>query len=391
MSINRFIMIFLFVAVGAMILFVQPAWATPPPPDPTVEFSILAGTSSPSGVAPVVPNPNADPYKYEFSIPSGGALLETIPILVCLVSVDNPGGFTWTDTVAVDNITSGVPGTITVNPMTWTFTETSPVRDSDAYPNPSNDPACKSGTVTIDTGTQTNNGAVDIVYTSNITFKTQDGTSSNPTNGKGKVTDSLDKPDHFQIKLTVTPTALGDRISCYITDSEGNVLQKCDGTPANESGETDGTFAIVANKKGKAVATNPGQFYYNLFWENDTGSAQTVTVSFALSGLMSNGTQALHWLTFPTIGGVNLNDFNAVIEGNPAGANGPISNIEVPANHTLYVTYHLEWVGLGSNVGDYGSCGEANNTPVSLTGTVSGSFSGSPDTCMAGALGYNKK
>jgi hypothetical protein len=391
MNKNRFFTMLVCIVVATMLLSVLPVMADAPQPDPTVVFSIFAGTSSPTGVGPLVPNPNADPYKYQFTIPSGGNLNETIPIEVCLGSVSNPGLFTWTDTVAQKNISGDVPGTITMNPTTWTFTDASSIRDSDSYPDPSQDPACQSGTVTINTGTQTNNGIANIEYTSNITFQTQDGSSSNPANGKGKVNDSLDNPDHIQITLIVTPADPVGRISCYLTDSEGNLLQKCDGTPANESGETDGTFAIVSNKKGKAVATNPGQFYYNLFWENNTGSPQTVTVSFALSGLVPNGTQALHWLIFLTGGGVDLNDFNAVIEGNPAGASGPISNIEVPADHTLYVTYHLEWAGLGYTVGNYGSCGNGNNTEVSVTGTVSGSFSGSPDTCTAGALGYNKQ
>ena len=109
-----------------------------------------------------------------------------------------------------------------------------------------------------------------------------------------------------------------------MTDSDGNVLSKCDGSPAESVRRArHGTFGIVANAHNKAVATNPGQFYYNLLWRNDTGSNQTIKLNMSLTGLVAQGAQAVHWLTFPTNGG-SVPGFNQVIDGNPAGATGSI-------------------------------------------------------------------
>lgn len=194
---------------------------------------------------------------------------------------------------------------------------------------------------------------------------------------------------HIVVNIVAAPT----RISCFMTDSDGNFLQKCDGTLANQPGETDGTFAIVVNGKNKEVATNPGQFYYNLIWNNDTGVDQVVEVDFpTLTGAMPNGANALHWLTFPTngFGGVTPSDFDAVIQGNPAGANGPIQNITVPSNSTLYVTYHLEWSGIGSAPPNNCAIGCPNaNQQLLVDAVVKGTFG--QDECEAGALGYKNQ
>ena len=65
----------------------------------------------------------------------------------------------------------------------------------------------------------------------------------------------------------------------------------------------------------------------------------------------------------------------------------------VPAGWTLWVTYHLEWAGLGYLVppGAANTCGAANQTwTVSATLTTS---AGDPigDPCIAGGKGYLKK
>jgi hypothetical protein len=334
----------------------------------------------------LIPTPPGKTYEYFFSKTYGGSLTETIPVEICLVSVSNPNGWTWDDTVEVQAPTPGVPG-VSVSPSAWAFDENSAVRNASTYPNASDDPACQPGTVTINTGALTPGGSLPQTLTSNIHFKMSGtGTSNNPDSGKGKTISTLDDPNAIKIKVEVTEAT--SRVSCYMTNSEGDVLQKCNGELANESGEVDGTFAIVANRKGRAVATNPGQFYYNLFWKNDTGSAQTISVDIAKTGLVSHGAQAVHWMLIPTSSGVDLDDFDAVNMGNPAGTSGQINNIIVPIGNTLYVTYHLEWSGVGATAPACGACGDSLNVPVTVTGTITGSF-GNSDVCTAGALGYS--
>ena len=360
--------------------------AAQPRPDPILHFSVLAAQPSPtSGAGPLIPTPPGKTYEYFFSKTYSGSLTETIPVEICLVSVSNANGWTWDDTVEVQAPTPGVPG-VSVSPTSWAFDENSAVRNASTYPNAGDDPACQAGTVTIDTGALTPIGSLPQTLTSNIHFKMSGtGSSNNPDPGKGKTLSTLDDPNSIKIKVEVTEAT--SRVSCYITDSEGDVLQKCNGELANQSGEVDGTFAIVANKKGKAVATNPGQFYYNLLWKNDTGSAQTISVSIAKTGLDPHGAQAVHWLLIPTSSGVDLDDFDAVNMGNPAGTSGQIDSIVVPNGDTLYVTYHLEWSGVGANAPACGACGNALNVPVTVTGMITGSF-GSPEVCTSGALGF---
>jgi len=386
---------FRFTAMAAVFVLsvgVAPtAWAEAPQQDPALTFSVLAGHPDPtSGAGPVASVPNT--YGYFFSTPYGTELNETIPFYVCLASVTNPGGFTWSTNVKIQSgPTAGVPG-ITPSATSWHFDNDYPVRDSETYADPANDPACQSAYLSIATLPLEPVGTLPETLTSNTNFAMDgQGTSSNPANGKGKTESSVNEPSKIQIKVEVTEPVASDRISCYLTDSEGNVLQTCEGALADESGEQDGTFSIVANKKGKAVATNPGQFYYNLFWKNATGSDQAVNVAISKSAnLSANGTQAVHWWILPTASGVDLNDFETVNAGNPAGTSGSINGIVVPADETLYVTYHLEWNGTGANAPDCGACGDAQNEPVSVVGNVSGSFPASPDTCTAGALGFNK-
>jgi len=385
------------VTAFALTVGVSPKALTAPPvvyDDPALTFKVIAVQPNPTaGAGPTVATPPGTTYAYFFSTPYNTAVNETIPFYVCLMDEVNPQAFTWDTSVKVQSgPTPGVPN-ITTSATSWAFDETYPERDATTYPNPANDPACQAAYFTIATGALTPPGALPQILTSNTEFAMDgSGTSSNESSpSKGKTDSTLANPGKVQIKVEVTEPVVDDRISCYMTDSEGNVLLKCDGSLANESGEQDGTFAIVANKK-KFVATNPGQFYYNLFWKNTTGSDQTVNVDIdTSSNLSANGAQAVHWWVLPTSSGVDLNDFDSVNQtGNPAGTSGEISGIVVLAGETLYVTYHLEWNGVGSPAHLCGPCGDALNEAVFVTGEVAGSFSGSPDSCTSGALGFDK-
>lgn len=346
---------------------------------PTATFGVFASTSIPGGVDPTH-NPGDTFYKYTYMIPSGAALSDSIPILVCL-DAKTPGDdgsgnpVVWGDEVALDNISGAFSADVSVTNVSdpgnpWGFLSSDPTIA--ANPPASNDPACQMGTVDINVPANTLTGTPGTGFTTNVIFKNQ---NRSPSTGATSLQDNIETP--FKIMIFVEIEAIDPPpISCFMTDSDGNFLLKADGTPANMSGETDGTFTIVTNAKGKAVATNPGQFYYNLLWQNSTDSPATVTITLADTNVVPNGTQALHWQTFPTAGfaGVTAADFDAVNEGNPAGMFGPISNINVPAGYTLYVTQHLEWAQLGKT--------NFTTDPIKVTGTVTPPG----DTCMAGAV-----
>jgi hypothetical protein len=83
--------------------------------------------------------------------------------------------------------------------------------------------------------------------------------------------------------------------------------------------------------------------------------------------------------------------FDQVIDGNPAGATGSIKSVLVPAGDTLYVTYHLEWKGLGSAAPATNSCGDSSNVKVTVKGTVIFGSPATTDTRTAGASEYLKQ
>ena len=138
-------------------------------------------------------------------------------------------------------------------------------------------------------------------------------------------------------------------ISCFITDSSGNFLTKCDGSLADQSGSDAGRFAIVANKKLIEVSTNPGQFYYNVLYHNSTSAPITVDVTFSRLGVDPKGAQAIHAALFaPPFSGITQDGFNDVNDGIPEGTDDQVQGITIPAGWTLWVDYHLQWTGLGS-------------------------------------------
>jgi hypothetical protein len=361
--------------VAAMWISASPGRATPPPTAPAATFGILPGTSSPLGMSATQPDPNAGIYVYTYTVTSGDALSDTIPLSVCLDALSNPDSIPWSDQVEVSNIAGDFAGDVSSSGSPWSFDSTT-----------STVGGCETGSLTIAVPAGVLTTVGDNVYTTNVLFDTINGS---PNSGPTKLKDGFDTPKHIQIRVNVRAADIS-RITCFMTDSDGNVLSKCDGSPANQSGEQDGTFAIVTNAHNKSVATNPGQFYYNLLWRNDTGSQQIVKVNMILTGLVAQGAQAVHWLTFPTNGG-GAPGFDQVIDGNPAGATGSIKNVLVPAGDTLYVTYHLEWKGLGSPAPTTNSCGDSANVKVKVVGTVTFGSPTTIDTCTAGAFGYLKQ
>jgi hypothetical protein len=308
---------FLLPAALAVAAFIGPASATPAV-STNIEFGIYPHMST-SGQVPTQMNSNT-PIVYTFTVNSGDAFSDTIPLNVCLDSVTTGDLTSWSDQVAKDNIAGDFSGDVTLSGSPWTFTDASLVSTGG---HNASDTGCQSGSlaISIPAGMLTTVG--NNVYTTNIHFKTQN--NSNPSTPP-KLVDTFGTAKHIQLQFNVVEAADSSRITCFMTDSEGNLLTDCNGDEVTASGAEDGVFAIVTKKNG----------------------------------------------------------------GNPAGATGDISNITVPAGDTLYVTYHLEWDGVGKTA-NCGACGDQANAQVSVEGQVSGSFGGSPDICTSGALGYNKK
>lgn len=327
---------------------------------------------------------NGGNWVYQFTVSDGDSLVATLPVEFCLETITQ-GTVTWQSVTYKFAVSAGNLPNVTV-PGDVAFT-----RAADG----SSVPICKTANITIATGALTLlDPAIAENKNRNINISVS-GASSNE-NGHSKLNLNPNNPPNIHIKVAIQPRAT-HAANCYMTDSSGAFLADCVGTPVTASGSYDGRFAIVTNKKNTAVSTNPGQFYYNVTWENTTGSAQTVSVSFVREGVNPKGAQAIHAAVFePMFGGVTPAQFEMVNDAIPGGSNDAIQGIVVPAGWTLWVNYHLEWDGLGatlfstctSNCTDAEAAGAAFQIVATITGAAG---SGIEETCDSGAFGYKKK
>ena len=174
----------------------------------------------------------------------------------------------------------------------------------------------------------------------------------------------------------------------FFTDSEYSALDKCDGQPA--SGGSGGTFQIVARPNAEIiVASNPGQFYYNLIWTN-SGATQPVTIELSSTNLDPKGGKPIHAMVFDSIGFVaSLQNWDMTNEdGTPCGPNGPCT-LSVGSGKTLWVTWHLEFTGKGDS-----STGISSTCPGNKTISATGTLKNGPTTLLTGtatATGYLKQ
>lgn len=208
--------------------------------------------------------------------------------------------------------------------------------------------------------------------------------------GASAITQS--NPKDIQVMVHVDDCGSSEP-TCFFTDSAGDFLSDCAGNLVSES--DGGRFAILSNKKGKVISTNPGQFYYNYVWPN-TGLSP-VEVEIQLGGLSPNltpqGANAVHAYTFGTAGFTqDAAAFDMVNQdGTPCGPDGSCT-ITVGNGETLWVTWHLEFVK-GLDAGDWGaSCGEASAIVTAEARLVdAGSGAEVAPFCRASAAGYLKK
>lgn len=349
------------------------AWGANSPASVTV--SITAQQSSDLNANPSNVGNN---WVYSYTIYDGQSVTDTLPVQYCVTAQD-----------VSDNLWSSFDLHFGPNGQGGNLSDaqvTAPADKTFNFVDANTLPSCQTVYVYVDTGTLSlSNPAVAQNFDKNFNIAAINLVPNNHFNVSLNQT-----PDNLKVQITVLPLA-GSHVSCFITDSSGNFLTDCSGQDVSASGSLDGRFAIVVNnKKAIQVATNPGQFYYNFLWQNTTGASQTVTVSFARTGVNPQGAQAIHALAFaPPFSGISVDDFNAVNEGLPGGSDDLIENIIVPDGWTLWVDYHLEWSGIGgSSTGVPSTCGGVGAS-WTVTGTVSGTGV-STESCTAGASGYKK-
>jgi hypothetical protein len=348
--------------IAAMAMCMSMTMSAVGPPKDTITVTAL---TSDNGVVPTSPQPFPHTWFYVICVPSGGSLSDTLRLHFTDTDTNTSTGEIATisfSAVGNPTLTSGitVPSNIVMDDVTNTDADVA-VPISMANPPDGN-------------------------YTANLQI------SASPSNGFSLSHDTI----HIQVTVggACNPSS---EISCFFTDSNFLDLTDCSG--AEVTGNTGGTFQIVTNSKKIATATNPGQFYYNMLWSNTTGSDQTVTVNLTPTNLIPSNTnsllkpiaQAAHAYFFDTATGFTdpLADWNFVnSSGQPCGPSGPCT-ITVPANDTLFVTWHLVWTGIGLDASVY-STGCANaNADIQATGQVVGTNIN--ESCTTDAKGYRKK
>jgi hypothetical protein len=335
---------------------------------PVVNFSVQELPST-AGVVPQPASADANSIFYPYEVVAGYAVTDTLPIKLCASSQAGTDKF--------GNPVSGYPQTLDFSASHGNLP---------GVTVPGNVSFAADGCVTVDVSIDT--GALSAgEYTGNINLgvvNSQDPTVTSPVNS----TVNLGKPNEIHIHAKATNPVVTTH--CFTTDSDFNFLADCAGNLVTSG--YGGTFAIQANKKGVEVATNPGQFYYNLLYTNYSGADQVINVSFVRSGVNPHGTQAIHAMVFPSMPLLSAGNFDAVNSDIPSGADDALESVTVPAGWTLWTDYHLEWAGLGGAVpANIGTSCPAANQGFGVTAYVYVNGVSAPiASCGAGAVGYGK-
>jgi len=336
-----------------------------------------ASLTVPGNVQGVVGGASAEGARVDYTYVrnDGEDIVDSIPVEFCVLS---SVGVPWTSfevKLRVNKNSGSLPG-VTM-PANLVFTYADFQSQTGQY--------CKSTTITINTGALVlPNPAVAKNYTVTIQGLAEKWIASQ--NFAAKVVGE----NIIVLHVNVLPAP--ENTACYMTDSEGYLLENCAGQDVTESGSDDGRFEIVANKKGREVATNPGQFYYNFVWKNRTGTAQVVKISFLRTNVLPHGAQAIHAYVSNAFGSTlttaQFDEVNSI--GVAEGADDLIAAINVPAGDSVYATYHLSYAGIGKTVpvGCATNCPTANQ-PLYVKATVSGVGIPTED-CESGAWGYRK-
>ncbi|GEM_PF-2412096 len=344
-------------AVVVALMAVALALAGPPKQD---TLTVTAKTSS-GGFTPTIPGNSPTEWFYAYCVPSGVSLSDTLPVDFTVTDTDNSPGDSYTISLSATG-SNALKSKITL-PADFTISD--------------------------DGSTTTQSIQIGPVSLSDGNYAVTIHISGSPSN-------KLNVPvSNIHIHVAVGGACGGPNPSCFLTDSSFNLLTDCSGNAV--AGNSGGTFVIVTNSKGYVVATNPGQFYYNMIWNNTTGSDQTVTVTFQSSNLSPMGANSVHALVFDSSGFTeDLSSFDMVNQnGTPCGPSGPCT-ISVPAGQILWVTWHLTYTYIGQKaimLNLSSTCSESCSPDykgyISATGTLS--FDSTSLSCTATACGYLKR
>jgi len=340
-----------------------------PPKD---NMTVTAGNSASLGIQAFVPGQAQNQWFYNYTcVQTGTSLSDSLPITF---SLDNARNDVTAVTATVSFNANGNPtlaGAISFSPTTVDVT-------------------AGGSTVTADI----------VISTGNLSAGTYDANVQISTDQPSKV--SLNH-DVIHIRVTVADACTQPKTACFITDSSFNPLVDCSGNPVALESTSGGTFRIVFNHQNKVVSTNPGQFYYNLLWTNDTGADHKVTLTMSKSDdtLVTTGTNALHAAVFQSAAidptQPLVSQFDAVnTNGTPCGTGTAGSttckSVATVANgQTLWVTWHLAYAKIGQNISNV-SPGACPGTEL-ISASCDVSDTDTTDlltTCTASATGYLK-
>lgn len=354
-------------------------------PGPITEFaniSVAPGPTVPLGTIAVLPsNGDNGTVTYNFSVFAGESFSQTIPVEFCQAST---GGSAWSSYDMGILASNGSPLVVpTATPIQFANGEVS----------------CKTLNIDVNTGPLLLPNAPNPVIRQRLIRLVK--TAQQPVSPDVRVrNEGFDgyKPSSIVVRITVNP--IPESVACWLTDSSGEFLADIYGNPVDESGSDKGTFTLVVNPKKIEVATNPGQFYFNMSWWNRSNAARTVVGNIptaSLVNLVTQGRNSLHSALFQ--GMIDQTDFQNYFScandgsdcySTPHGNSGVTAPIAVPAKATLLLTYHLEWAKTRQKFpAGCVDTGSGYRCPISALGIIS---EGSTELarCSASATGFPK-
>jgi hypothetical protein len=354
-------------------------------PGPITEFANITVTpkaSVPIGTIAVLPsNGDNGTVTYNFSVFAGESFSQTIPVEFCQTST---GGSAWS---------SYDMGVLASNGSALVVPTATPIQFANG------EVSCKTLNIDVNTGPLNLPNPANPVIRQRLIRLVK--TAQDPVSPDVRVrNEGFDgyKPSSIVVRITVNP--IPESVACWLTDSSGEFLADINGDPVDESGSSAGTFTLIVNAKKIEVATNPGQFYFNMSWWNRSNAPRTVVGNIPTSSLVNlaaQGRNSLHSALFQ--GMIDQSDFQTYFScandgsdcySTPHGNSGVTAPITVPAKATMLLTYHLEWSRIRSKFpAGCVDTGSGYRCPISALGIIT---EGGAEIarCSASATGYPK-